>query len=75
MRKMKKKMMKKKIIYDATNNITIPKWFDVKEISKETISKIQILFKNEIFSSIKDMNMKELIKIITKLSLTYERII
>ncbi len=61
-------------IYDATNNITIPKWFDVKEISKEKFSKIQILFKNEIFSSIKDMNMKELIKIITKLSLTYERI-
>ena len=57
--------------FDKNENIIIPNWYNIKEISDETITEIKNLFKKE---SLNFKNMKDLIKNITKLALTYERI-
>ena len=49
----------------------IPEWYNIKNISEETIIEIQKYFQN---NNIKKMNFKILMKTITKLALVYERI-
>ena len=57
---------------DEEENNKIPNWFNIQEISNKTIKEIKEFYKNKKSSSTKSI--KSLIKEITKLSLTYERI-
>ena len=52
-------------------NKEIPKWYNIKNISEQTISEIITFLENE---KIKGLRFKEIVKKITKLALVYERI-